>query len=440
MGHQRDRVGAELGPGDLQDDADDALPDLGRRAVHLGAAVGVEHDARRTRVVEALRVADVLEPDREPDPAPDTFAARRVAGAAGQPDRVARQLLGRGHRDRGGGANRLGHRARALDHLARRQRIAGAERVQEAQLDRVDLELGRQEVHLRLGGEARLHGAEAAHRATRRVVRVHRRRLDQRVVDAIRADRERCGVRRDGGRARRVGAAVEQDPHPHVDEAPVARGAVLAPHPRGVPVDMADERLLAVVDDLHRPARVEREQSAVQLHREVLAPAERAADPREVDPHLLGREPEAGRHLVAVDVQPLRGDVDVDTTFAVRDGQTGLGAEEGLVLDADVVDAGDGHVSLGVGIAVADHEVPDDVRARVVAIPVPHRRPVGMERLRLGGALHLGDHRQLLVDDADRLGRPPRLLGMLGRNERDRLAVVADAVGASTGWSGNSRP
>ena len=108
-----------------------------------------------------------------------------------------------------------------------------------------------------------------------------------------------------------------------------------------MPVDVADERLLAVVDDLHRPLRVQREHRAVDLHREVLAAAERAADAGEVDPHHLGRQPEARRDLVAVDVQPLRRDVDVDAALAVRDGEPRLRAEERLILDADVVDARD---------------------------------------------------------------------------------------------------
>ena len=55
------------------------------------------------------------------------------------------------------------------------QRAARLERVQEPQLDRVDVERGRELVHLRLGREARLHGAEAAHRAAGRVVRVDAR-------------------------------------------------------------------------------------------------------------------------------------------------------------------------------------------------------------------------------------------------------------------------
>ena len=56
----------------------------------------------------------------------------------------------------------------------------------------------------------------------------------------------------------------------------------------------------------------------MDLDREVLAPAERAADTREVDAHLFGPEAQARRHLVAVDMQPLRRDVDVDAALAVR--------------------------------------------------------------------------------------------------------------------------
>jgi len=44
-----------------------------------------------------------------------------------------------------------------------------------------------------------------------------------------------------------------------------------------------------------------------------------------VNPHLLEREAETRRDLVAVDVQPLRRDVDVDAAFAVGDSEAGLG-------------------------------------------------------------------------------------------------------------------
>ena len=212
------------------------------------------------------------------------------------------------------------------------------------------------------------------------------------------------------------------------DEAPVARRAVLGPDARRVAVDVADERLLAVVDDLHRALGAQREQRGMDLHREVFASAERAADTGEVDPHLLGVEPEARSHLVAVDVQPLGGDVDVDAAFAVRDRDARLGAEERLVLLADLVDAFDAHVGVRVGIAAPDDDRAHDVRARVVAVPVAHRRAVGMERLHLRRPLRIGHGLERLVLDAYRRGRAPRLLGLLGGDDRHRLAEVAHTV------------
>ena len=82
---------------------------------------------------------------------------------------------------------------------------------------------------------------------------------------------------------------------------------------------------------------MQREQRGVDLHREVLAPAERAADAGEVDPDLLRGQGQAGRDLLAVDVQPLRRDVDVDAALAVRHGEPGLRPEERLVLRAELV-------------------------------------------------------------------------------------------------------
>ena len=106
----------------------------------------------------------------------------------------------------------------------------------------------------------------------------------------------------------------------------------------------------------------------------------------------------------------------------------GLRPEERLVLAAELVDALDRDVTLDVRVAVPDHDRADDVRPRVVAVAVAHRRPVGMERLLLGRPLGIDDELERLVLDDDRLGRAARLLGMLGSDERDRLAVVADAV------------
>ena len=216
--------------------------------------------------------------------------------------------------------------------------------------------------------------------------------------------------------------------------------AVLRPDARRMPVHVPRERLLAVVDDLDRPVRVQRQHRSVDLHREVFAAAEGAADTAEVDPDLVERQPEARRDLRAVHVQPLRGHVDVDAALAVGHGQSRLRAEERLVLDAELVVAAHRHVGLRVGIAVANHQVTDDVRPVVLAVAVAARRPLRMQVLLLERALHVGDRLQLVVRDANALGRAPSLLGMIGRNESDRLAVVEDSVGGEHRLVGELEP
>ena len=171
----------------------------------------------------------------------------------------------------------------------------------------------------------------------------------------------------------------------------------------------------------------------MDLHGQVLAATECAAHAREVDAHLLERKAEARGDLVAVDVEPLRRDVDVDAALAVRDREAGLRPEERLVLDAELVDALDDHVARRLGVAVPDHHVADDVGSGVVAVAVPHRRAVRVERLLLERTLHVDDRLERLVLDDDRVERAARLLGMLRRDDRDRLADVAHAVDREDG-------
>ncbi len=64
----------------------------------------------------------------------------------------------------------------------------------------------------------------------------------------------------------------------------------------------------------------------------------------------------------------------------------------------------------------------------VLEVAVAARRPSRDEVGSLGRALHVGDRLERLVVDADPLGGAARLLRMLGGDERDRLAVVEDAV------------
>ena len=181
---------------------------------------------------------------------------------------------------------------------------------------------------------------------------------------------------------------------------------------------------------------MQREQRAVQLHREVFAPAERAADAGEVDAHALRWQVEARGHLVAVDVEPLRRDVDVDAAVAVGHCEPRLGAEERLVLDPELVDPFDRDIGLCVGIAVTDHEAADDVRSVVVEVAVAMGPALVVDRRLVGRALRVDDRLELLVDDADPVGGATCLLGMLGGDERDRLAEVAHAVDGEHGLVG----
>ena len=134
----------------------------------------------------------------------------------------------------------------------------------------------------------------------------------------------------------------------------------------------------------------------------------------------LGRQPEAGGDLLAILVQPLRGDVQLDAgAVVVGDGERRLEAEERLVLHAELVGALDHDVAGGLGVAAHDA-----LAAQQVA--------VGMDRRVIAGDRHLGIEQRLehLVLHHDRGEGPPAGLGVIGGDDRHRLADVPhDAVG-----------
>src|SRR6185436_12871799 len=92
-------------------------------------------------------------------PTPRLTPSPRVVLPAPPGKRIASRGSGSGS-GTGGAADHLRGRQDALDRLPGRQRVAAPECIQEPQLDRVDPELRRELVHLRLGGEAGLDGAE----------------------------------------------------------------------------------------------------------------------------------------------------------------------------------------------------------------------------------------------------------------------------------------
>ncbi len=175
----------------------------------------------------------------------------------------------------------------------------------------------------------------------------------------------------------------------------------------------------------------------MDLHRDVLAAAEGTADAGERHAHLLRRQAQDRGDLLEVRVQPLGGDVEVDAAVLGGHGETGLRAEEGLVLHAEGVLALDDDVGALAGllhVAADDRLAVHDVRVRdvtgvvVVAALVDQRRVGGQGR----GLVR--DERQLPVVDLDLGGRAAGGLRVVGGHEGHRLAVVAyPAVGENGG-------
>ena len=234
---------------------------------------------------------------------------------------------------------------------------------------------------------------------------------------------------------------------------PSAASAVVVVQPRRVPVHVAEERLLAVVGHLDRLAGVHREHAGVHVHRQVLAAAEGAADAGEREPHLLGRQAEA-RHICCWSTcSHWVDDVEVDAAVLGRHREAGLGAEEGLVLHADLVLAGDDDVRLRASrpdVALAHLEVPDQVAVRSqhrrLAAELHDRRRLRVQRL--GGTPvavaergpGVGDRLQHVVVDDDPGRCPARGLGVVGGHERHRLALVEHDILREHGLVGELQP
>ena len=182
------------------------------------------------------------------------------------------------------------HRQRAAvaaEPLAGRRRVAGPQRVDLADADRIEAERFGDAIHVHFGRELRLRRAEAAKRAVGRRVRHHRAAADADVVAAVRSARVNHAARQHDGAERGVRAAVEQDVDVHRRQPAVARHAGAMPNRRRMPLRRREHVLDAVVDDLDRPPRLAREQRGVARdHRRIFfLAAETAAGFRLDDAH-----------------------------------------------------------------------------------------------------------------------------------------------------------
>ena len=228
--------------------------------------------------------------------------------------------------------------------------------------------------------EVRLVGAEAAHRAAGRVVRVDGDRLDVDVRHAV-------GAARVAGRAlehlpadRRVRARVAEHARLHGGQPALGVAADRVLHresggawgaggstPRGDSVSFTGRRV------------TQREQRRLRLHRHVLLAAERAAVGHQLDEDAVLGEAEERRHLPAVVEDPLSLREEVQRAVGARLGQRALGLEV-QVLDAlrlpravhDVSARGERRV----GVAAPDDRARQEVRVLRVDL-----RGAGRERL-----------------------------------------------------------
>ncbi len=168
----------------------------------------------------------------------------------------------------------------------------------------------------------------------------------------------------------------------------------------------------------------------MDLQADVLTGAERSADAAEHQPHPLLGQPETGGDLLAVLVQPLRGDVQLDAVLVdVGHRDRRLEPEEGLVLHADLVRPFDDHVADGVRIAGPDALVPQHV-----AVGVDQRVPAVDRRL---GIEQRFEH---LVGHLDGGQRSATRLGVVGGDGGDRLAHVPDVVAGEDRLVGGDQP
>ncbi len=206
---------------------------------------------------------------------------------------------------------------------------------------------------------------------------------------------QRGGVADHGGRGGGVGAAVQHDAAAHVGQLAVPGGAVLVPQGGRVPVHVAEEGLEAVVDHLDRLAGAQRQQAGVDLHRQVLAAAERAADPGERHADLgtpAGRAPArsaAGRqwsHWVATYRSTPPSSAGTASPDSGPRNAWSCMPELVSAADHDVGPAGGrGHVTADDRLAVHDVGVRHVAGVVVVAVRV-HQRRVRGERGGLVGA------------------------------------------------------
>ena len=301
--------------GALDEDGEEPLPHLREAVVERDAAAVFHDEASAPVFFRAVA-----------DPAVLDAAGDARAAAVLLPDVLHRE-------------ERLLEADRRVELLAARPRVARLERIPPADLPAVEAGLLGEHVERALDREVSLVRSEAAHRAARRVVRVHGERLDVDVLAPVRPRRMPGCALEDLASDRRVRARVADHPGLHGREAPFRVAADPVAHRDRMPLRVEAHGLLARENEPDGPPRDAREERRLGLDRHVLLASEGAAVRDEDDVDVLDVEPEKRGHLppVVEDALPLREERQLRLRVLGRD--VARRRETGLGLEVEVLDA-----------------------------------------------------------------------------------------------------
>jgi hypothetical protein len=242
-----------------------------------------------------------------------------------------------------------------------------------------------------------------------RRVRHHHAALDARVRAAVGPGGVDDAAREHDGRQRAVGAAVHEHVHLHSGEPAISCQAGAMADDRWVALGGRHHVLAAVVDDLHRPAALQRQQAGMggDHARILFLAAEAAARLGLDDADVLDRAAEQHLERLQDVVGTLERAIEREPR-ALRHG------DDAVRLDVDVL--------LGAGrVRAFDHHV----RAREAALQIPLLDQDVLEHLL--GALGIEERLLALVVDPDACGHE-RLTTLVGEQENGLRRVPHDAV------------
>ena len=168
----------------------------------------------------------------------------------------------------------------------------------------------------------------------------------------------------------------------------------------------------------------------MHLQADVFAGAERSAHAAEHQPDRLRLETQTISDLLAIFVQPLGGNVQLDSpTTGVRYSERRLEPEKRLVLHSEFVGALDDHVTHQRLVAADDALVTEHVAIGM------NRRERTVDR-----TLRIGERSKHLVLDLDGCKRATACVGVVGSNCGDRLSDEANDLSREHWLVGRNQP